>query len=193
MKLIVTGTGRCGTGAMSQVLTKAGLPCSHEGTFTFRGVSNPDCTLEADSSWMAVPYLSHYPTTPIVLVHRHPLAVASSLVGIGFFTTPSQYRTFLYRKMPELKTLTPFEAACRFYVRWNELALEYAEVVADIENPPWDRIAALTPDLTEEAIAAAVPQVSPTYNHRTRGNVDPTATPPDVWEMRTKLLEAGES
>jgi len=49
LKLIITGTGRCGTVFMARFLTSAGIPCGHECIFTPLGLeeakirlSNPD-------------------------------------------------------------------------------------------------------------------------------------------------------
>ena len=55
MRVLITGTGRCGTGWMARALTAAGAPCGHEAAFTARG--HGDCDWVAESSWLAAPYL----------------------------------------------------------------------------------------------------------------------------------------
>ena len=193
MRGIIVGTGRSGTGYMHKVLCDAGVACGHEQIFTPNGVVNPT-PLEMDSSWMAVPWLSSYPRTPVILVHRHPAAVISSFVGIGFFDVNSSplhspYRNFLYAKNPRLKDKTPFEAACEHYVDWNQRALRYATVVTELDNPDWGSIASEL-KIVPAHLAAALPNVSQTYNHRPRANIDLDMIPVEVWEMRAELMEA---
>ena len=138
---------------------------------------------------MAVPYLSHYPQTPTVLVHRHPLAVISSFVGIRFFDQQSSYLDFLLRKNQTLRGLSPLEAACDHYMIWNKHALAYADVVTDIDDVAWEKIIPLSSYLTIEGVALGIAQVSQTYNHRQRADIDPELIPPEVWEMRALLKE----
>jgi hypothetical protein len=51
MRVLITGTGRCGTGWMARALTAAGAPCGHEAAFTARG--------HGDCDWVAE--VSHVP------------------------------------------------------------------------------------------------------------------------------------
>ena len=39
LKIISTGTGRCGTAYMSKLLTSVGIPCGHESLFTNKGLT----------------------------------------------------------------------------------------------------------------------------------------------------------
>jgi hypothetical protein len=193
MRGIVVGTGRSGTGYVHKVLCEAGVHCGHEQVFTPNGAVNP-APLEMDSSWMAVPYLSAHPGTPVILVHRHPLAVISSFLGIGFFdddgqTEHSQYRKFLYAKNPRLKGMSPWDAACEHYCDWNEKALRYATLVTELDDLDWAGICKEI-DLDYTLTAAAIPNVSQTHNHRPRANVDPNLVPARVWETRAELMEA---
>lgn len=104
---IVTGTGRCGTLFMANLLTSMGFPCSHEGVFTVGGLGAAREVLGglrpwgssgisegarclprggefvADSSYMAAPFLGHFDAAVIHVV-RNPLNVVASLTG-GFF------------------------------------------------------------------------------------------------------------
>lgn len=107
LKVIVTGTGRCGTLFMANVLTTLGWNCGHEAIFgpgglkrarsVLSGSEEPlnspisreghilcDCGgLVADSSYMAAPFLREFDTTVIHLV-RNPIPVVASLVGAVF-------------------------------------------------------------------------------------------------------------
>lgn len=89
IELIVTGTGRCGTGYLAALCNEAGLRCGHEAFFFPEDVSRRPSTegLRAESSWMAVPVLEHLPDhTPLVLhLVRQPSEVWLSLISSGFF------------------------------------------------------------------------------------------------------------
>lgn len=188
MEMIITGTGRCGTGYMAEVISKAGLECTHEEVFTPEGVvEHPHVWAEA--SWMAVPYLSHFARTPVVLVHRHPLAVISSFLGKRTFHRRSPYRDFLYRQNPSLRHASPLEAAIDHYLFWNKHALNYADVVTDIDDVAWEKIIPLSSYLTIDGIALGIATTSQTYNHGPRADIDPSMIPNEVWEMRALLKE----
>lgn len=105
--MIVTGTGRCGTVFMSNVLTSIGWPCGHEAIFGPEGlgrakevikgslpaenseisrhgdVLSEGMNLVGDSSYMAAPFLREFDALVVHLV-RNPIPVVASLTG-GFF------------------------------------------------------------------------------------------------------------
>jgi hypothetical protein len=107
LKVLVTGTGRCGTVFMANLLTSMGWPCGHEAVFGPQGldrarailsgderpensqisrngtVLSEGMALVGDSSYMSAPFLRSVDATVIHLV-RNPLKVVGSLVG-GFF------------------------------------------------------------------------------------------------------------
>jgi hypothetical protein len=107
LKIIVTGTGRCGTNFMANMLTSMGLPCGHEAIFGPEGIERAIDTIEGrrspknskiskigtilsdegrlvgDSSFMAAPFLEQFDSVVIHLV-RNPTDVVASLMGSGF-------------------------------------------------------------------------------------------------------------
>lgn len=90
-RLVVTGSGRSGTGFTATLLTSSGIVCGHEEIFgpwvkDFISLGR----LRNDASWLAAPHLTSLPARTLV-VHqtRHPLAVARSYLGIGFFAEAS--------------------------------------------------------------------------------------------------------
>lgn len=108
LEYIVTGTGRCGTLYMSNLLTTLGIPCSHEGIFSHKGyekaieiikegkvensiISKDSCDnlsefeykIIADSSYMSAPFLSKF-DAPAIHVVRNPLNVVGSFIGPYF-------------------------------------------------------------------------------------------------------------
>ena len=104
LKVVVTGTGRCGTVFMANLLTSMGWPCGHEAVFGPEGMErarrillgkerpensqisrngtilSDQAPLVGDSSYMAAPFLSELDTTVIHVV-RNPINVVASLVG----------------------------------------------------------------------------------------------------------------
>ena len=107
LKILVAGTGRCGSTYMAHLLTQMGLPCGHEAIFTTDGLeeakkrlSKPEtikfseCTensiplwtepwdIVADSSYLSAPFLNHLllKETKIINVIRNPLEVIASYV-----------------------------------------------------------------------------------------------------------------
>ena len=95
MDIIVSGTGRCGTGFMSRWLTSAGIKCTHEGVFNLGGwdsalekiqhrLANTQWGWRADSSWLAAPFL-HYPELDdmtVIHVVRHPKPTLDSFLRL---------------------------------------------------------------------------------------------------------------
>ena len=113
LKILVTGTGRCGTVFMANLITSMGWPCGHEAVFGPLGLERAEeilhgdgkpknsqisrngtilsegMVLVGDSSYMSAPFLERVDTTVIHLV-RNPVGVVGSLVGSVFrnFSNP---------------------------------------------------------------------------------------------------------
>lgn len=158
LKYIVTGTGRCGTVFVARLLTSLGITCGHESIFDYLGLEEAiyriynnqafnsyasthnllnntphptwaDLTkIQADSSYMAAPFLNHQilKDTKIIHVVRNPLEVISSFVlDFHFFTDHkdiAHYRKFVYNILPILETpATEIERACLYYTLWNQM------------------------------------------------------------------------
>ncbi|WFE45310.1 hypothetical protein [Verrucosispora sp. WMMD1129] len=135
MRLVVTGSGRCGTKYLSALLTAAGVPCGHEQVFNADGPPVWPAGLRADSSWMAVPHLPL--SCPVVLLVRHPLAVVRSWVEIGFFTHDAGNPTHgpLRRFAPQVyEETTPADAALSMWLHLTRAALPHATRVVRIEH-----------------------------------------------------------
>lgn len=166
--LVITGTGRCGTTWMSEWLTGAGYPCTHEQAFSYRGWT-PAPGSRADASWLAVPYLGLFGGRIIHLV-RNPLAYVRSAVGTGLFgtfrrRTYKPWRIFIaqhhgYTDDP------PIQQAMRFWVDWNRRIEEHTNERYQIEAMPDYRLTAsleINPD-------APIPP--PTVNQHQRMELD---------------------
>ena len=121
LKLIATGTGRCGTRFVSKLLTSAGLTCGHERFFDFNGLdfakeqlANHWYGTYAESSWCAAPFLSDETLKDAFLVHlvRHPKTYIGSLLKIwppGYAHTSYTFGGTESRTMARLIDLPPPE------------------------------------------------------------------------------------
>lgn len=138
-RLIVTGTGRCGTGYVSKVLQAAMVPADHERFFNPAHHEIPDWG-RADASWMAAPYLADYPDAYIVHLVRHPLRVIESLVSTYLFEDEvsepkAPYAGFLRDHAADaMKKDTPLERAVAFYLDWVDRIESYASVRLRVED-----------------------------------------------------------
>ena len=107
LKYIVTGTGRCGTLFMANLLTSMGFPCTHEAIFTPEGLdkakrvirqdepaissrisrgdnlSDYELKLVAESSYMAAPFLKQF-DAEVIHVVRNPSGVVASMISDSF-------------------------------------------------------------------------------------------------------------
>ena len=135
--IVVTGTGRCGTGYVAKLLTSAGVECKHEGFFNAQNWGHAvermlESDLPANSSWMMAPFLDKLPDPTVVHLVRHPKHVVDSLRRIGFFNVRmcemnKPYSDFAKKYCPEAWQYNMTKmAATAFYVAWNRMIEEKA-------------------------------------------------------------------
>jgi len=125
--VVVTGTGRSGTGFAAQWLTSAGVPCGHEQFFTITGYDGALQRMRrypefvAESSWMAVPWLDRPQLAEAAVIHqvRHPKKVAESCMRHPPGTTPP-YLEYLEAHCPEVARYDDdLNKAVARWVYWN--------------------------------------------------------------------------
>jgi len=133
LDVCVTGTGRCGTGYFSRLLSLVGLACGHEEIFSLGGLERAKVNLwnkphlVADSSWLAAPFLSSLMLQDAIIVHlvRHPRLVIESAVRKGAFASPNirGYSEYSVTHLPDLGEYVedPASAEAFRYVHWNAL------------------------------------------------------------------------
>jgi hypothetical protein len=118
-RFVIVGTGRHGSGYISQLLTTAGIRCGHEGWWNPIGERTDG--LVGDSSWCAVPFLAEYRGLVFHQV-RHPLDVITSLVA--------QPEHGPYDELKRQIVTDPHEGPIAFavasYLEVNELAEQFA-------------------------------------------------------------------
>jgi hypothetical protein len=137
MKFIVVGTGRCGTGYVSKVLSKAGLPCGHETVYTIKGKVAPKRPLMGDSSWLAVPKLLDLPyeSTKIVHIVRDPLKVFRSwlfdqnnVISLEPTSINSPYNKYIRTTYPDIdRQETQVDKAAIYYIQCNQNIVSYTK------------------------------------------------------------------
>lgn len=131
LEVIVTGTGRCGTNYMANVLTSAGIPCGRESVFRMK--RTPKKGLKADSSWYAAAHLRDIrPGTKIVHIVRNPFNVIRGVL-FDFKSYFSAYGDGAARPADEfmishapriLQASTRTDRAILLYLEWNKLIEE---------------------------------------------------------------------
>lgn len=150
--ILLTGTGRCGTGFASKVLTSVGVTCTHEGIFMPRDpahiwqewrtrLAHPEWGWQAESSWLAMPFLGWDEMKDVTVVHllRHPKAVMDSQIRMAFWDG-TKYRTYAAwaarYALPEMDRWDRIEdKAALWYLRFNQRIAERADVAHHIERP----------------------------------------------------------
>lgn len=103
-------------------------------------------TIEAESSYMAAPYLGEVANATIIHVVRNPLRVVNSFCNhIDYFQSAkpnNSYEQFIYTHLPELrKDMPPYDRACLYYVRWNQIIK--SSVFHRVEDDPAKLVSAL--------------------------------------------------
>lgn len=166
IKLIVTGTGRCGTTNLAKTITSMGLKCGHESIFNYEdeitiknriigkqiptlsycsqgGIKTPNkwinpLEIEADSSYLAAPYLNWTELKNVKIIHlrRDPIKTISSfLFKLNYFQkkypdeenicNKNKWENKIWENLPELYQINnPLERACYYYIKWNQLIIE---------------------------------------------------------------------
>lgn len=161
---LVTGTGRCGTGYIAHVLSSAGIRCSHEGIFSphknadgirmppglatdeeimYRvrtRMANPAWSWQAESSWLAAPYLDREELQGLTVVHlvRSPKPTIDSMCrqgGLGYQHIGGLYFQFSARYEPEaLGIEDPGARMAHYYTQWNKRIEPYADIRWRVED-----------------------------------------------------------
>lgn len=120
VRLLITGTGRCGTGFLAAALTAAGVQCGHEQAFTRKRHGHGAWAAEA--SWLAAPYLTALDDTYVVHLVRDPLKVIASFAARATLRVPNRMGRFIMRHTPVVAdATTQVERAGLHYVAWNRM------------------------------------------------------------------------
>jgi len=147
MNIIVTGTGRCGTGFMARWLSSAGIKCTHEGVFNTKGwdyaleqirlrLANPYWGWQADSSWLAAPWLGQPELKDMTVIHvvRHPKPTIDSFLRLILYANNRPYFDWAAQFLPRLRELNPVDSMVYWYITLNEMIEPYAHYRHMVED-----------------------------------------------------------
>jgi len=124
-KILISGTGRCGTGCVAKCLTDLGIICGHERIYSIDGIKKWN-QYQADSSWLGIPYFPSFNGIKILLI-REPVKCISSLVNCKLFTKNyNPYQSYMRR----LGYNNPFQ----FYLEVNSLLFINCDYILDIDH-----------------------------------------------------------
>lgn len=179
----VIGTGRSGTGYVSQLLTHCGLVCGHEAWWNPWQQRQHTPALDGDASWLALPDVEAGRFDGRVLhIVREPVAVVRSLVGIGFFSRQPSSLTekhqpfadlarrevMALRSRPTRTTEQQARLAVEWWVGWNRRCAAVAHATVRLEELPGEEALGVV------AECLRVPRLEPSrlpatdVNHRER-------------------------
>ena len=126
MRLLITGTGRCGTRFLAKAITQAGVPCSHEVAFTPDRHGFRDGEV-AEASWLAAPFVQ---PRDVYVVHvvRNPLSQIRSRRDKGTFAVRRSggefgpWGEFALKWCPQMRDAgTNTVRSAQHWVWWNRL------------------------------------------------------------------------
>ena len=193
-EFVVVGTGRSGTGYISQLLTRLGIKTGHEQWWNPPGDRSPN--LIGEASWLAVPHLADYPGR-IGLQLRDPLRVMRSLLNGDLFNLSRTNVYYRYKAAYLDFCGDPILDAAHFIVEWTRLASEHADGVWRLEDLDPDLVSDLTVwaghPVDKLRVAAAMRTMSPDWNRHNRIELEWEDLPdhPTIHKLRA-LAEAGD-
>jgi hypothetical protein len=179
-RFVVLGTGRSGSGYISQVLTASGIKCGHESWWNPHGRRQRG--LVGDSSWCALALIDWKKYTGQVFHQvRHPLDVISSYVYRQSFTSP-----FAKIKLPLLAVDPggdPLRYGCRIWLDLNRRSAELTDFrwqVERVDSALVRRIGEAV-GVAPRNVQAAIEVVSKAYNsHGTQRRLPWNRLPRDL-------------
>jgi len=139
MNLLITGSGRCGTGYVAMVLRSVGIRCGHEDVFGLAGwkhVQKVRDSWQADSSWLAVPFLDCLTGVKVVHLVRNPKDTINSMVNCRLFERPGfPYARWLRHYLPSVDDYEEVaDKAAHWYIEWNKCIEPFADVFHRVED-----------------------------------------------------------
>jgi len=133
LKVLVVGTGRCGSGFLANALNESGQTCGHETIFNhwneavvYRQYQKN--TKIAESAWPASPFIGSPwldPEIKIVHLMRDPMKVIRSFYDLNFFSIerhhkPLNHLVYLHSAISPL-TEDRLISSAQHYYEWNTL------------------------------------------------------------------------
>lgn len=126
---VITGTGRCGTHWIAEVLGGAGLRVGHEERLAYRPFAHDWARgIDGEVGWPAAAHLQYLDRrTRVIHLVRDPLAVMNSRLGndkLAPSFSPPVVRDFVTRVLPDRAVPSdPIERCVWFVTTWDELVV----------------------------------------------------------------------
>lgn len=143
LQLVVTGTGRSGTGFAARWLISIGIPAGHELFFSYGGLPMARKLLMrryhdvvAECAWEAAPFLDSAPLQDALVVHqvRHPKKVIESCMRASISRMPS-YAFFLEQHLPNARGYSSeLNRTAHRWIYWNRMI---EDAIEDRESFFW--------------------------------------------------------
>lgn len=136
LRVLVVGTGRCGTGYLAHCLERSGVTRGHEAIFHHWSEQRVrarllNSTVEAESSWAAAPFLdAGWLPSGVKVIHltRSPVRVVKSFHDINFFSEQRAQKPLnqiVYRNTSiQPETQGRMTSSVTHYYEWNALIVD---------------------------------------------------------------------
>lgn len=143
-RLLITGTGRCGTTWMQACMAATGIPT--RGEVRPKPFDNNRGSWLIEVSWRCGPF-TPWPDTYVAHLVRHPLDTIRSRVDRGTFERPpgTPLRRLAEQHVPAMTgTTSPVERAALHWVGWNRLIAADERIrLEDVTVDTVNRLAAI--------------------------------------------------
>tara|TARA_Y100000389_G_C17447098_1_gene512307 strand:- start:1272 stop:1907 length:636 start_codon:yes stop_codon:yes gene_type:complete len=152
---LIIGTGRSGTGFMSELLTTNNIRCGHESVFgvpaTLESYRKQIITtnLKSESSWLSVPFITtikgYNENIKFIHIVRNPINVIKSWVELDVFSDEniknSEY-VQLIKKYVDLNYESSVEKTMSYYIGWIKMIEGYNlnRLILNLEDINYDSL-----------------------------------------------------
>jgi len=132
---------------MAKWLSSAGIKCTHEKVFNRDGWEsaleriklrrdNPSWAWQADSSWLAAPFLGRPEIDDMTIVHvvRHPKSTIDSFLRLILYADVKPFFDWATQFIPKIKDMNPVDSMAYWYVAFNEMIEPHADFRHRVED-----------------------------------------------------------
>lgn len=144
LRILIVGTGRCGTGWLADALSKSQISCGHEAIFNHWSEEKVkknymSSGYAAESAWPAAPFIGRPwfdSTVKVVHMVRNPRDVVKSFYDLNFFSSDrvaKPLNQIVYKNTSiTADSQDRLSSAVQHYIEWNRLIEQRLE---NSDNP----------------------------------------------------------
>jgi len=152
---LIIGTGRSGTGFMSELLTTNNIRCGHESVFgvpaTLESYKKQITitNLKSESSWLSVPFIpiikGYNENIKFIHIVRNPVNVIKSWVELGVFSDDNMETSpyvQLIKEHVDLNYESSVEKSMSYYIGWIKMIEGYNlnRLIVNLEDINYDSL-----------------------------------------------------